>query len=152
MIDGTPGAPFEDEVLIRRRRWSSAESGFAVLEADREGDEIVLVGTIAHLEERERVRIAGVWHDDPRYGPQVKVATAEPLGPSGDAALTAYLKRVKHVGGGRAGRLLKRYGDTVLEAIDRDPHAAFRSIGLNPTRTDEAVRSWSALRSTRALH
>ena len=152
MIEARPGTAFEGEVLIQRRRWANDETGFAVVDADCGGDQVVLIGTIAHLEERERVRIAGVWQDDRRFGMQVKVATAEPLGPSGDAALTAYLKRVKHVGGGRAGRLLERYGDTVLEAIDRDPHAAFRSIGLNPTRTDEAVRSWSALRSTRALH
>jgi exodeoxyribonuclease V alpha subunit len=106
MLDDTPGAPFEAEVLIHRRRWFDDDSGFAVIDADRDGDEIVLVGTIAHLEERERVRIAGVWQDDRRFGMQVRVATAEPLAPSGDAALMAYLRRVKHVGQGRAARLI----------------------------------------------
>jgi exodeoxyribonuclease V alpha subunit len=152
MIEGTPGTPFEGEVLIRRRRWSSEESGFAVIDADRDGDDVVLVGTIAHLEERERVRIAGTWQDDRRFGMQVKVATAEPLAPAGDAALLAYLERVKHIGPGRAGRLLQRHGDGVLDAIDRDPHAAFRSAGLSPRRANEAIRSWNGLRSTRALH
>ena len=152
MIEGTPGTPFEGEVLIRRRRWSSEESGFAVIDADRDGDDVVLVGTIAHLEERERVRIAGTWQDDRRFGMQVKVATAEPLAPAGDAALLAYLERVKHIGPGRAGRLLQRHGDGVLDAIDRDPHAAFRFAGLSPRRANEAIRSWNGLRSTRALH
>jgi exodeoxyribonuclease V alpha subunit len=152
MIEGTPGTPFEGEVAIRRRRYASEESGFAVVDAERDGDEIVLVGILAHLEERERVRIAGVWQDDRRFGMQVKVATAEPLPPSGDAALTAYLKRVKHVGPGRAAQLLHRHGDSVLDAIDRDPHGAFRAVGLNPRRTNEAVKSWNGLRSTRALH
>jgi exodeoxyribonuclease V alpha subunit len=152
VIEGTPGAAFEGEVVIRRRRWSSDESGFAVVVADRDGDEVVLVGTIAHLEERERVRIVGVWQDDRRFGMQVRVATAEPLAPSGDVALTAYLERVKHIGSRRAGRLLARYGDAVLDAIDRDPQAAFRSIGLSRQRAGEAVSSWNSLRSTRALH
>jgi len=152
MIEGTPGTRFEGEVLIRRLRWSSDESGFAVIDADRDGDEIVLVGALAHLEERERVRIAGVWQDDRRFGMQVKVAAAEPLAPAGDAALIAYLERVKHIGPARAERLLERYGDGVLDAIDRDPHAALRTVGLNPRRTNEAVRSWNGLRSTRALH
>ena len=151
MIEGTPGTAFEDEVVIRRRRWSSDESGFAVVVADRDGDEVVLVGTIAHLEERERVRIVGVWEDDRRFGMQVKVATAEPLAASGDA-LVAYLERVKHIGSRRAGRLLARYGDGVLDAVDRDPQAAFRSVGLSGHRTGEAVSSWHGLRSTRALH
>jgi len=152
VTDGVPGTAFEDEVLVRRRRWASDETGFAVLDADRDGDEVVLVGAIAHLEERERVRISGVWQDDRRFGMQVKVATAEPLAPSGADALMAYLKRVKHVGGVRAARLLERHGDRVLDEIDRDPHAGFVAVGLNSGRAGEAVRSWNALRSTRQLH
>src|SRR3954454_15550557 len=152
MIDDTPGAPFEGEVLVRRRRWANEETGFAVIDAERDGDEIVLVGAIAHLAERERVRIAGAWQDDRRYGMQVKVALAEPLAPADDAALIAYLKRVRHVGSGRAAKLLQRHGTDVLDVIDRDPHAALRTLGLNPKRTNEAVKSWHELRSTRALH
>jgi exodeoxyribonuclease V alpha subunit len=98
------------------------------------------------------VRIAGTWQDDKRFGMQVKVRLAEPVAPSGELALIAYLKRVKHIGGGRAGRLLERYGDGVLEAIDADPGTAFRQAGLNPKRVNEAIRSWNGLRSTRALH
>ncbi|HET6549814.1 MAG TPA: AAA family ATPase [Solirubrobacter sp.] len=152
MIDGLPGTPFEDEVTVRRLRWTSDDGGFAVIDAERDGDEIVLVGPIAHLEVRERVKIAGVWQDDRRFGMQVKVRLAEPVAPSGEAALLAYLRRVKHVGGARAARLLARYGDRVLDAIDDDPPAAFRTAGLNPRRVNEAVRSWNGLRSTRALH
>jgi exodeoxyribonuclease V alpha subunit len=152
VIEGIPGTPFQDEVVIRRLRWSSDETGFAIIDADRAGDEVVLVGTLAHLEERERVRIDGQWQDDRRYGLQVKVATAEPLAPSGDAALLAYLKRVRHVGSTRAERMLDIYGDTVLEVIDRDPRAAFRRLGLGPARITEAIKSWDGLRSSRALH
>jgi exodeoxyribonuclease V alpha subunit len=152
VIEGIPGTRFEDEVLIRRCRWSSDETGFAIVDADRDGDEITLVGTIAHLEERERVRISGEWQDDKRYGLQVKVATAEPLAPTGEAALLVYLKRVRHVGGRRAERLLELYGDDVLEVIDRDPKAAFRRMGLSAGRITEAVKSWDELRSSRALH
>jgi exodeoxyribonuclease V alpha subunit len=152
VIDGEPGTAFEDEVIVRRRRWASDETGFAVLDADRDGDEVVLVGAIAHLEERERVRISGVWQDDRRFGMQVKVATAEPLAPSGSDALIAYLRRVKHVGGVRAARLLERHGDRVLDEIDRDPHASLVAVGLSRRRASEAVKSWHALRSTRQLH
>ena len=50
VIEGIPGTPFQDEVVIRRLRWASDETGFAIIDADRAGDEVVLVGTIAHLE------------------------------------------------------------------------------------------------------
>ena len=98
------------------------------------------------------MHVRGIWQDDKRFGPQVKVALATPVAPSGEVALMAYLKRVKHVGGARAARLIERYGEGVLEAIDRDPVAAFRSIGFSPKRVNEAIRSWNALRSTRSLH
>ena len=147
-----PGTPFEDEIVVRRIRFSSEETGFAVVDADRDGDELVLIGPLAHLEEREHVKISGVWHDDKRYGPQVKVSLAESVPPSGDEALMAYLKRVRHVGAIRASKLLDRYGDHVLDVIDEDPGLAFRRIGLNPQRAREAAKSWNALRSTRALH
>jgi exodeoxyribonuclease V alpha subunit len=152
VIEGIPGTQFQDEVVIRRLRWASDETGFAILDADRDGDEVTLVGTLAHLEERERVRVWGEWQDDRRYGLQVKVTTAEPLAPTGEAALLVYLKRVRHVGGRRAERLLELYGEDVLQVIDRDPKAAFRRLGLSAGRITEAVKSWDELRSSRALH
>ena len=111
MHDGEPGTAFADEVVIRRLRFTSEDTGFAVIDAERAGDDVVLVGTLAHLEERERVRIEGVWQDDKRFGLQVKVRVAEPVPPSGEEALIAYLKRVKHIGGGARGaaaRALRR--------------------------------------------
>ena len=152
MDDGAPGSRFDDEVLVRRRRFENPDSGFAVLDADRDGDEVVLVGLVAHLEDRERARVTGIWQDDHRFGMQVKVTEAVPLPPSGDAALLAYLRRVRHVGTSRAMTLLRRHGDGVLEAIDADATGSLRAAGISARKAEEAVRSWHALRSTRALH
>src|SRR3954462_14806552 len=110
MIEGAPGAAFEDEVVVRRLRWTSEDSGFAVIDAERDGDEIVLVGPIGHLEERERARIRGVWQDDRRFGMQVKVATAEPLAPRGGpraVVLPAPGKAGRPDGGGAVARPLR---------------------------------------------
>ena len=53
------------------------------------------------------MRVEGTWRNDKRYGPQVRVASAEPVAPSGEAALGAYLRRVRHVGRARAEQLLR---------------------------------------------
>jgi exodeoxyribonuclease V alpha subunit len=152
MVEGTPGTDFADEVTIRRIRFAAPDDSFAVVEADRDGDEITLVGPVAHLEERERVAIAGTWQDDKRFGMQVRVRTAQPLAPSGADAVLAYLRRVKHVGPGRAAKLYDRHGDDVLDAIDADPRAAFKAAGLSARQAAEAAASWDGLRSQRALH
>src|SRR5215218_8713037 len=151
-VEPSEGTPFAAEVLIRIERFANPQTGFAVLDADHEGRLVVLVGPIAHLEVGERVRIEGTWRHDKRFGPQVRVASAEPVAPSGHAALGAYLRRVRHVGKARAEQLLRAHGEDVLAAVDRDPLAAFRAVGLSPRRAGEAVRSWDELRSTRALH
>lgn len=145
---------FEAEVTVRFVRYANTETGWAVLDAAQaDGTPVALVGPLVHLEERERVQISGTWVQDGRYGPQVKVAQARPLAPDDPQALAAYLKRVKHVGARRAANLVSRYGAAeVLDAIDRDPAAAFAVAGLSGARAEEAADSWQTLRVTRRLH
>jgi exodeoxyribonuclease V alpha subunit len=152
MVEGTPGSAFEDEVEIRRVRFAAAETGFAVVEAVRDGDEVILVGSLAHLEAGERVAISGRWQDDKRFGMQVRTDRAEPRGPSGPKALILYLERVKGVGPTRAARLYQRYGEDVLDAVDADPRRVFKDAGLGARQAAAAAASWDGLRSTRQLH
>ncbi len=154
MPDAPPaeGTPFAAEVVVRGQRFANEDSGFAVLDAEADGRHVVLVGPLAHLEQRERASVTGAWVRDPRYGPQVKVREAHPLAPTDEAALVAYLRRVRHVGPRRAAALYDAHGESVLSAIDADPRAAFARAGLSTTRAGEAARSWDALRATRGLH
>ncbi|MBV9047651.1 MAG: AAA family ATPase [Solirubrobacterales bacterium] len=145
---------FNAPVMVRRTRYASDETGWAVVEAsEADGAPVVLVGPLIHLEERERAHIVGTWVQDSRYGRQVKVAQALPLPPADAETLATYLCRVRHVGAKRAASLIDRYGvEGVFEAIDRDPQAAFASVGLRHQRAAEAARSWEELRVMRQLH
>ncbi|HSO98019.1 MAG TPA: AAA family ATPase, partial [Solirubrobacteraceae bacterium] len=144
---------FDGEVTVRRARYASEQTGFAVLDADSAGDVIVLVGPLIHLEERDRAHVRGRWVEDSRYGPQVKVTEAMPLPPADAEAVLSYLRRVRHVGPQRAARLLERHGVTeVLDVIDHDPATAFRAAGIRGDRATEAADAWNALRVTRQLH
>ena len=139
---------------MRRRRYASEESGWAVIEAaGDDGDPIVLVGPLIHLEERERAHVVGRWVDDSRYGMQVKVSEATPLPPTDLESVAIYLRRVKHVGAKRAQKLIDRYGiERVLEAVDADPETAFAEAGLRRGAVAEAAASWERMRVTRKLH
>jgi exodeoxyribonuclease V alpha subunit len=145
---------FDADVTVRRTRYASDATGWAVLDADDDGgDHLVLVGPLTHLEARERAHVIGTWVDDSRYGLQVKVTEARPLPPADAEALGAYLRRVKHVGSKRAQALVDHFGEaSVFEAIDRDPRAAFAAVGISSGRAAEAAGSWNALRVTRQLH
>ncbi|MGZ4330613.1 MAG: SF1B family DNA helicase RecD2 [Solirubrobacteraceae bacterium] len=145
---------FNSQVTVRRRRYASEDSGWAVIEAaDDDGDPIVLVGPLIHLEERERAHVVGTWVDDSRYGMQVKVAEATPLPPTDVESVTIYLRRVKHVGAKRAQKLIDSYGiEQVLDAVDADPSGAFADAGLRRRAVEEASASWERMRVTRRLH
>ncbi len=145
---------FDAQVTVRRTRYASEDTGWAVVEAAGEdGAPLVLVGPLTHLEERERAHVVGTWVEDRRYGPQVKVSAATPLPPTDTAGVTAYLLRIRHVGARRATRLIERHGpENVIEAIDRDPEAAFRAAGLGRAAAAEAAASWERMRVTRRLH
>ena len=118
-------AQFDSEVTVRRQRFSNLETGWAVVEAILpDGSPVVLVGALAHLEERERASVVGSWEDS-RYGPQVKVTQALALPPTEEAAVLAYLRRVPGVGERRARRLVEAHGaEGVIAAIDLDPRSA----------------------------
>ncbi|HET9102815.1 MAG TPA: AAA family ATPase [Solirubrobacteraceae bacterium] len=145
---------FEGDVTIRFVRFANGDTGWAVLDAAAaDGTPVSLVGPLVHLEERERVRISGVWENDRRYGPQVRVQRAEPLAPDDPQALAGYLRRVKHVGAKRAAALVDAHGpEAVFQAIDSDPEGAFAAAGLPGARAREAAESWQAMRVTRRLH
>jgi exodeoxyribonuclease V alpha subunit len=145
---------FDERITVRRRRFAQENTGFAVLEAVADdGKPLVLVGPLVHLEERERAHVLGTWVNDTRYGPQVRVSEAHPLGPADADSLRALLVRVRHVGAKRAQRLIDTYGSgSVLDTIDTDPETAFAGTGLRGRRAREAASSWEELRSTRLLH
>jgi exodeoxyribonuclease V alpha subunit len=144
---------FDSEVTIRRQRFANGDNGFAVVDAESDDGPIVLVGPLIHLENGERVHVTGSWVTDSRYGDQVKVDQARPLPPEDGAALVSYLRRIKNIGEKRAKLLVERYGaDEVLDAIDAEPAVAFRRVGLNPFRAEEAASSWNDLRTIRRLH
>ena len=153
-MPGVNAIAFDQEVLVRRTRYASEESGWAVVDAlDEEGEPVVLVGPLVHLEERERAHVIGMWVDDSRYGLQVKVSEAHPVAPTDDATVIAYLRRVKHVGAKRAQTLIDRHGAAaVFDVIDADPEQAFVGAGLRRARAEEAAQSWQELRVTRRLH
>ncbi len=146
---------FDAEVVVRRTRYASETTGWAVIDAaDADGEPVVLVGPLVHLEEHDRAHVTGTWVDDSRYGLQVKVAQAQPLPPADPETVAIYLRRVKHIGDKRAAALIERYGAAgVFDAIDRDPVATFAAAaGLSRRRAEEAAASWQALRVTRQLH
>ena len=133
------------------RSLASDETGFAVLDAERDGDEIVLVGPIAHLEERERVRDrAARGRTTGASGCRSRSRRAEPLAPvgRGRAARLPAARQARRAAA-RATQLLDALRRrTCSRRSTRDPRARVPRRRAEPEAHDEAVQSWDGLRST----
>ena len=58
---------FDSVLTVRRTRYLSPNAGWAVVDATGDdGEDVVLVGPVGHLEASERAHVIGRWIDDPR--------------------------------------------------------------------------------------
>ncbi|CAB4924041.1 unannotated protein [freshwater metagenome] len=141
------------DVEVVAQRWSSPDSGFAVLMAlTDDGEEVILTGTIDHLHVGELAQAHGAWRRHAKHGWRFEVERVASTGIASDAALLDLLAAVRHVGPTGAAWLLERHGEGVLDAVDEDPRGRLREVpGIGPARIGATVRSWERLRGRRAL-
>jgi exodeoxyribonuclease V alpha subunit len=135
-------------------RWSPPDGDFAVLDAvTDDGDDVVIVGPLAHVRDGESIAVGGGWRRHARHGWQFQATRVRLQEPVGERAVRAYLESVKHVGPLGAARLVQRFGaDGVLDAIDRDPERILGSVpGIGPRRLAGAIASWRDQRELREL-
>ena len=132
-------------------RWSGDD--FAVLAAvTDDGEAVTLTGPLAHVHEGETVDVGGSWRDHPKHGRQFTVQRVLIAAPASTDALLGYLSSVKHLGPSGAAWLLEQHGESVLEAIDRDPGGRLGEVpGIGCRRLPEAVASWEARGGERAV-
>jgi exodeoxyribonuclease V alpha subunit len=145
---------FDAAIRVRHVRWAAEDGGFAVLsvEAD-DGDDITVAGPVAHLAEGDRARVVGHWTEHDRYGLQVQAEAAYELDPDDAAGALKYLTTIRGIGKRRAKQLADRYGPAVLEQIDADPDAAFRSLPrISERAATTAAESWRERRALRDLY
>ena len=105
---------------------------------------MVLVGPLAHLEERERADVTGAWVRDPRYGPQVKVSEAQPLRADGRGrAHRLPAPRASTSGRDAPPPCYAAHGAQRARARSTPTRSArSRTRGFRPRRAAEAARSW----------
>jgi exodeoxyribonuclease V alpha subunit len=133
-------------------RWSDGDFAVVVAVTD-EGEEVTVLGALAHVHAGEAVDVAGGWRVHPKHGRQFHAEHVRVREPVSEAAILAYLAAVKHVGPTGARWLVQRWGEEqVLAEVDRDPRTRLREVpGIGPGRIAGAVRSWQAQGEVRAV-
>jgi exodeoxyribonuclease V alpha subunit len=146
--------PFDAEVRVQHVLYKTADESFAVVLVQApDGETVTAAGPLAHLAPGTRARVAGHWHEHPKFGHQIQADLAYELDPDDTAGVRKYLLTIRHIGKSRAKALIDLYGDAVLKQIDRNPEAAFAALpGLRGKAAGSAAESWRERRVLRDLY
>jgi exodeoxyribonuclease V alpha subunit len=142
----------EREVELRGRidrfTFRNPDTGWAVVKLLDEvsGSTVVAVGPMAQLAEGQTLKITGKRIEHPRFGPQVQVATFEPLAPSTMEGIEAYLASglVKGIGPATARKMVAAFGVDTLRIIEEEPERLRRIRGLGPRKIQDLSEAISA--------
>jgi exodeoxyribonuclease V alpha subunit len=141
--------------LIERVTFQSGESGFCVLRVKVRGhqDLVTVVGTAPQVQAGEWLEAEGRWSIDRDYGQQFKAETLSTSAPNTLEGMTKYLGSglIKGIGPVFAKRLVKNFGQEVLEVIENSPKKLLDVEGIGPIRHRKITTAWSEQRVVRDI-
>jgi len=129
------------------------ESGFTIarLELDDRVVPVTVKGVLSGIEPGERVRVHGLWVEDPKYGRQFKIDSFLPVTPETLEGLEKHLggARVEGIGPIYAKKLVEFLGEDLVEVLDNQPEGLRQVPGIGPKRASAIEESWRTSREQR---
>ncbi len=133
----------------------SEATSYLVARAQAKGEPgiVTIVGSMGAVTPGEVLACTGKWSTHPQYGRQFLVERFEQRLPATLSGIQRYLesRQIKGVGPVLAERLLKSFGDKVLEVIDEDPDKLLKIKGITPKKLEVMLKSWNQQREVRGL-
>ena len=119
--------------------YKNEETGFTVLELDKDGELITVVGELSAVGEGEILTLHGSFRTHPSYGTQFKAVAAQQKLPSSAAAILRYLSSgaVKGIGPVLASRMVAEFGDDTLQVLENEPDRLSCIQGISPAKCEK---------------
>jgi exodeoxyribonuclease V alpha subunit len=133
------GGDLELEVRLERMLFHQErpEGLFGVARVRMRGHPpFVAVGPLPAVDSGQRLRLHGRWVDHPRHGKQFAAEAALPILPKSAQGIEGFLASglVRGVGPVLAKRIVRAFGETTLETLDREPEKVAAIPGIGPKR------------------
>ena len=127
------------------------ENGYTVLTISSEEEELYCVGTFAHVEEGEFLRVEGEMVLNPKYGEQLKVFSYQAVEPKDGQAMERYLASgaIKGVGAALAARIVKKFKEDTFRIIEEEPERLVEIKGISERIAGEIYRQFEEKREMR---
>lgn len=125
--------------LVEDVIYKSADSDYAVIEVDHEGELVTMVGELAGVSVGEEIVAFGEFVNHPTYGTQFRCDGCEITLPTRASAILKYLsgRAIPGIGQTIARRLVERFGDSTLEVMAKDPDSLETIKGITHKKAQE---------------
>ena len=143
----------ELEGVIERIVFQNEESGFTVARLQVEKDLITVVGLLSGVHPGEEVKLNGNWDIHPSYGRQFTVESYEVLPPVTRQGIQRYLGSglIKGIGPVTAEKIVKKFGLSTLEIIEKTPERLEEVEGIGPQKAAKIIEGLQAQKNMRRV-
>jgi exodeoxyribonuclease V alpha subunit len=143
------------EGTLERIVFAGANGEFTVVRLKVEGqaEPVTAVGTLLGLPVGARLRTAGYFENNPRFGRQFRIVSYTELSPHTLEGIKRYLGAglIKGIGPEFATRIVARFGEKTLEILDAKPERIREVPGIGHTRALAIKKAWAAQRGQREV-
>jgi exodeoxyribonuclease V alpha subunit len=143
------------EGSIERISFHNAEDHFTIarMKIRGEKDTIPVIGHLYSVTPGEVLKISGYFEQHPKYGRQVRIESYESIVPATVSGIEKYLGSglVKGIGPEMAKRIVKQFGLTTLDIIERDIRQLSKVEGVGPKRIAQIKEAWKEQKEIRRI-
>ncbi len=143
------------EGSIERISFHNEENHFTIarMKIKGERDTIPVIGHLFSVTPGEVLKISGYFEQHPKYGRQVRIESYESIIPATVPGIEKYLGSglVKGIGPEMAKRIVKKFGLTTLDIIEKDIRQLSKVEGVGPKRIAQIKEAWKEQKEIRRI-
>lgn len=138
------------EGVVERITFHNESNGFTIikLKVANQKHPVAVVACTPAIKIGEQLTCTGHWEHDRKHGLQFQAQTCQPAVPTTLSGIEKYLASgmIKGIGAHFAKRLIKHFGDDVLDVIAHHPDKLLALPGIGPKRVEAIQSAWASHR------
>jgi exodeoxyribonuclease V alpha subunit len=141
--------------LVERVTYHNVENGFCVIRITARGhrDLVTVVGHAAAIAAGEWITASGEWVNDRTHGQQFKARFLRTSLPTSADGIEKYLSSgmIRGIGPAYAKKLIRAFGEKVLDVIEAMPDRLREVDGIGPVRAGRITAAWAEQKAVREI-
>ena len=121
--------------FIERIKFRNEDNGYTVLSVtdQNDGDEVIMVGTLAYAAEGDMIEASGHMTEHPVYGEQLQIESYQMKTPQDELSMERYLGSgaIKGIGAALAARIVRHFKADTFRIMEEEPERLSEVKGIS---------------------